>query len=84
MVLYSRDDCGYCEKAKSLLESHKIDYIEKKLGRDFTRETLLEQFPGVTTYPVVVVNGFRIGGYVNLVEYISKENDPRQFLAEGF
>jgi len=34
-VLYSKDNCQECERAKMLLESKNISYLEYKYGKDF-------------------------------------------------
>lgn len=83
VVLYTKDNCSYCMNAKSLLTNKNIPYKEMKLGEDFTRETLLEMFPEAKTFPVIVVDGFNIGGYVQLKEHIDSVSDSRKFLTEG-
>lgn len=84
VILYSKDNCSYCTNAKLLLTSKGISFTEMKLGEDFTRETLLEMFPEARTFPVVVVDGFNIGGYVQLKEKLNNElTENRKFLAEG-
>jgi glutaredoxin len=40
------------------------------MGEDYSRETLFENFPGAKTVPQIVVNGVKIGGYTELVNYI--------------
>jgi glutaredoxin len=84
VILYSKDNCSYCTNAKLLLTNKGISFTEMKLGEDFTRETLLEMFPEAKTFPVVVVDGFNIGGYVQLKEKLNNElTENRKFLAEG-
>ena len=59
-------------------------YTEYKIGEDFTRETLLEMFPEARTFPIIVVDGFNIGGYVQLKEKLeSNSTENRKFLIEG-
>lgn len=84
VVLYTKDACSYCINAKLLLNSKGISYSEYKLGEDYTRETLLEMFPEARTFPIIVVDGFNIGGYVQLKEKLNSENnDSRKLLIEG-
>lgn len=81
--LYSKDNCNFCEQAKQLLRMHKKDFIEYKLDEDFTREILLSKFPEAKTFPVVVVDGFHIGGYQQLQRQINEESiDTRKILME--
>lgn len=82
--IYSKPNCPYCNKAKQLLRNTDTLFTEHKLDVDFTREILLERYPNATTYPVVVVDGFHIGGYTQLVEKINEQtNDQRQLLNEA-
>ena len=83
VIVYSKDNCSYCTNAKLLLTSKGISFSELKLGEDFTRETLLEMFPEAKTFPVIVIDGFNIGGYVQLKEKLNTElKEHRKFLAE--
>lgn len=79
--IYSKEDCGYCAMAKTLLTSKHIPFTEQVLGIDFTREQLLANYSLARTFPVIVVDGFYIGGYTNLVEHIEK-NGVVQLLVE--
>jgi len=57
-----------------LLRQRGKDFIEYKLDEDFTREILLDKFPEAKTYPIIVVDGFNIGGYDQLREHFNKEH----------
>lgn len=84
VIIYTKEACSYCTNAKLLLNSKGLSYTEYKLGEDFTRETLLEMFPEARTFPIIVIDGFNIGGYIQLKEKLdSQANDPRKFLTEG-
>lgn len=84
IVIYSKENCSFCTNAKLLLTNKGIPFTEKKLGEDFTRETILEMFPSAKTFPVIVVDGFNIGGYVQLKEKLeTQESDTRKYLIEG-
>ena len=84
VVVYSKENCIYCMKAKMLLTNKGVPFKEQKLGQDFTRETILEMFPGAKSFPIIVIDGFNIGGFVELKETLdNRENDTRKFLAEG-
>jgi glutaredoxin-related protein len=52
------------------------------LNEDFTREQLLELFPSVKTFPVIVVDGFNIGGFQQLKEMIETNNTTAKYLTE--
>jgi glutaredoxin len=81
--IYSKTNCSFCDKAKQLLRIHGKDYVEYKLDEDFSREILLSKFPEAKTFPVIVVDGFHIGGYDQLQKQINEEiSDTRKILLE--
>jgi glutaredoxin 3 len=71
--IYTKPDCPYCTQAKQLLRDKQIPFTEHKLNEDFTREILLEKFPEARKFPVVVLDGFRIGGYTELRQKLTEE-----------
>ena len=68
--VYSKDNCAYCTKAKILLETRHMEFIERKIGVDVTREQLLEIAPHARTVPQIVIDGTVIGGYDQLTQYL--------------
>lgn len=81
--LFTKDNCEYCTTAKQLLRLHNKEFKEYKLNEDFTREVLLSRYPNAKTYPVVVVDGYNIGGCDQLKVLLNEEvSDNRKFLAE--
>jgi glutaredoxin len=83
VVIWSKTDCPYCSKAKNVLRTNNISFEEKVLNRDFTREHLLEMYPTAKSFPVVVVDGFYIGGYTQLAEKLNEQlNNTQQLLNE--
>jgi glutaredoxin 3 len=84
VTIYSKKDCPYCTNAKMLLANRGIGYTELKLDEDFTRENLTQLFPLARTFPVIVVDGFNIGGFTELQKMLTEESkDNRKFLSEG-
>jgi glutaredoxin len=71
--IYGKDNCPYCDMAKALCEQKGLDYEYKLLGFDFTREELMETFPGARTFPQIILDGQKIGGYTELKELTSVE-----------
>lgn len=70
--IWGKPQCPYCDKAKALCEMRNFKYVYKSLGTDYTREELLEQFPNARTVPQIIVNGTKIGGYTELINYIEE------------
>ena len=69
-IVWSKDQCTFCEQAKSLLESRGIEYEVRNISQDWTREQLLEAVPTARTIPQIFINDQYIGGYDKLVEWI--------------
>jgi len=70
--IYGKPMCPFCDRAKQFCESHGLDYVYKSLGTDYTKEELLENFPGARTVPQIRINGHNIGGYDKLGPYIEE------------
>lgn len=69
-IVYSKDVCPYCVQAKRLLELREIPYEERLLGRDYTKEELLEIAPNARTVPQIFIDEKRIGGFTELKNYL--------------
>ena len=70
VLVWSRDLCPYCVKAKNLLTMKGIEYEERNISAGvWTREQLLESCPEARTVPQIVIDGVVIGGYDQLKEY---------------
>ena len=64
--IYSKPNCKFCVAAKALLNSKNIEFQEKTLDIDFSRDDIIAEFPLAKTFPVVVIDGKYIGGYEQL------------------
>jgi glutaredoxin 3 len=66
ITIYTTRWCGYCVRAKALLESRGLPYEEVSLDDNPRfREHLLE-LTGGWTVPQIVIDGRPIGGYAEL------------------
>jgi glutaredoxin len=63
VVIYSKDNCVFCDKAIALAKFKNLDLTVKKLGVDFEMADMLEKFPTARTFPQILVNDRSIGGY---------------------
>ena len=64
--MYSTRWCGYCVRAKALLDAKRLDYDEVLLDDepDFRRK--LHELTGGWTVPQIVIDDVPIGGYTEL------------------
>jgi glutaredoxin len=67
-IIWSKDSCQYCVRAKSLLEMKGIEFEERKIGSGYTKEDLLEAVPTARTVPQIFLDGELVGGYDQLKE----------------
>jgi glutaredoxin len=71
-IVWSKDNCAFCDQAKALLEQRNIPYEERKIGHGYTREDLLEAVPTARTVPQIFVNNNHVGGFTELRKYIEE------------
>ena len=74
ILIYSKNNCVYCNKAKALLKGLGLEYEEKSLEKDFDSDAskLIEDIgKKVRTMPQIKIDGELIGGYNQLIEYFS-------------
>jgi glutaredoxin len=71
-IVWSKDNCTFCDQAKALLEQRNIAYEERKIGHGYSREDLLEAVPTARTVPQIFVNNNHVGGFTELRKYIEE------------
>jgi glutaredoxin 3 len=64
--MYTTNWCGYCVRAKALLEAKGLPYEEINLDREPNFRHRLLELTGGYTVPQIVVDGEPIGGYTEL------------------
>lgn len=77
IVIYTKPNCPWCVKAKELMKKLHLEYSEKILDVDYTRDELRELVNGSApvsitpplTVPQIFVYNKRVGGYEDFVEY---------------
>ena len=76
IVVYSKNNCVFCSKAKALLKNLGLEYEEKTLEKDFDYDPskLIEDIgKNVRTMPQIKIDGELIGGYNQLVEHFADQ-----------
>ena len=56
----------FCVQAKALLESKGIEFEERNVQKDWTKEQLLEAVPTARTLPQIFLNDEYVGGFNEL------------------
>ena len=73
-VLWSRENCQWCERVRQLFAVTNIEYLEYKLPKDFTRKQFYEEFEEGATFPQVQLDNKHIGGCKDTLHYLQEKN----------
>ena len=65
-IVWSKDMCPQCTQAKQLLDSRGIEYEERKIGNEWTKEQLLEVVPTARSVPQIFIDEQYVGGFNEL------------------
>lgn len=65
-IVWSKDSCPYCTQAKALLQSRNIEFEERNVSKDWTKEQLLEAVPTARTLPQIFLDEELVGGFTEL------------------
>ena len=72
-AVYSKDGCPYCDKIKQVMDLTKLKYVVYNLNEDFDKKSFYEEFGEGSTFPQVSVDGIKLGGCVDTIEFL-REN----------
>ena len=70
-IVWSRNQCPYCDQAKNLLKLKGIEFEERNISLDYTKEQLLEAVPTARTVPQIFLDGELIGGFTELKKHLN-------------
>lgn len=70
-IVWSKNQCPFCVQAKALLESRGIEFEERNVSTDWTKEQLLEAVPTARTLPQIFLDDNYIGGFTELRKHLS-------------
>jgi len=71
--IYTTQTCPWCQRAKSLLSQHGIDYSEVDVSTDRALQTEMIELTGRQTVPQIFFGDQHIGGYDDLVKYLQQQ-----------
>ena len=61
--IYTKMFCGYCHRAKRLLDSKGVDYVEYDITMNGAkRDEMISRAPGARTVPQILIDGKPVGG----------------------
>jgi glutaredoxin 3 len=62
IVIYTKEICPYCVKAKTLLQRKNAGFSEIKITDEKTKEEMMKKSGGRMTVPQIFINEKHIGG----------------------
>lgn len=74
VVLYSKDNCLECDRARMLLATLGISYLEYKLLKDFSEKQFVAEFGNKSQFPQVAIDYNHIGGLKETLHYLKERN----------
>lgn len=74
IVIYTRDFCGFCARAKGLLQSKGLAFEEKDATYEPALRQEMMQRSGRTTFPQIFIGDTHVGGCDDLFAH---ERDGR-------
>ena len=74
-TIFGRQSCGYCHRAKELLERKQYDFNWVDIEKEGITKADLEKTVGkpVLTVPQIFHGEIHIGGYTELNEWVKKQ-----------
>jgi glutaredoxin 3 len=67
VVMYSTAWCGYCDRARGLLQRKGVAVTEIKVDEDVTeRDTMIKRSGGRRTVPQIFIGERHVGGFDDL------------------
>ena len=74
ITVYSKQNCVYCVKAKSLLKGLGLTFTEKKLEEFSSVDEMIKDIgKKVRAMPQIKIDGELVGGYNQLIEYLNNK-----------
>ena len=69
-LVWSKNNCPFCVQAKNLLKLKNIEFEERNINEEWTREQLLEAVPTARTLPQIFLDDNYIGGFTELRRHL--------------
>lgn len=67
--IYTTPFCGYCARAKRLLDKRGVHYLEIDVSfNSAKRREMMDRAGGRTSVPQIFIKGDHVGGYDDLAE----------------
>ena len=78
VVMYSKDSCPFCVRAKNLLNQKGVQFEEINLEGKQAELDALKKRTGQMTVPMIFINDKLIGGFFARDQEMTKRTELRQ------
>lgn len=68
IIAYTLSGCSHCVSLKELFRRSGVEYSELVVKRDVSIQEFHNQYPGINSFPYVVIDEAPIGGLVETVK----------------
>jgi glutaredoxin len=72
-TIYSKENCPYCHKIKTVMELTGNDFVVYTLGEDFTKDEFYSEFGEGSTFPQILCDGKKLGGCVDTIKFLREQ-----------
>jgi glutaredoxin len=72
-VVYSKENCPYCQKVKQVLELTESNFVVYNLDEHFTSSEFYAEFGEGSTFPQVICNDQKLGGCSDTVKFLKEK-----------
>jgi glutaredoxin 3 len=66
VIIYSKNNCPYCDWAKQLLDAKKVQYSVIRVDQDAAKLEEMVRLSGRRSVPQIFINDEAVGGYDDL------------------
>jgi|TARA_B100000470_G_C19715904_1_gene357674 glutaredoxin len=70
-IVWSKNNCIYCTKAKDYLKKKKINIEERNVqSGEWSMTDLQEKVPGARAFPQIFIDGKYVGSYDKMMAHV--------------
>ena len=74
ILLYTSDNCTFCNSAKELLKNKKLNFKEINISKNnLLKKKMVKKTNGLMTVPQIFINSNHIGGFEDLYNLEKKK-----------
>jgi glutaredoxin len=73
-VLYTKENCLECDRARMLLNNLNVSYLEYQLSKDFNEKQFVAEFGNDAQFPQVAIDYCHIGSLKETLQYFKEKS----------